>query len=255
MNYTTTIHHIQDLTRDEVARIAPDALAVFPTSSTEQHGPHLAVRVDARLVGEVVDRAMRHVSTARPIVLLPPLVFGASDHHRPWSGTLSLNLDTYMRVVRDVCESLHLNGFRRVILVNGHGGNDAPNMVAARDVANRLDIRIDAHSYWNINRDALVALAPVEFGCLPGHASDFETSCMLAVDPDSVRPGYAALIEAALAVEINGETAAFGIAGPAGKPTLGFSDDSSHANAEIGEAFLDRAARSLAGYIDLHFGA
>ncbi|HJN40094.1 MAG TPA: creatininase family protein [Chloroflexota bacterium] len=254
MNDATTIHQIQDLTREEVARIAPDAVAVFPTSSTEQHGPHLAVRVDALLVGEVVQRAMRRVATSRPVVLVPPLVFGASDHHRPWAGTLSLNLDTYMRVVRDVCESLSLNGFRRVLLMNGHGGNDAPNIVAARDVANRFDIRIDAYSYWNINRDALLALAPGEFGALPGHASDFETSCMLAVDPNSVRPDFESLIGAAMAATIDGETADFGIAGPAGKPTLGFSDDSSHANAEIGEAFLDRAGQSLAEYIDREFG-
>ncbi len=253
MTDKATIHHIQDLTRDEAARIAPDAVAVFPTSSTEQHGPHLAVRVDARLVGEVVDRAMRRVSTSRPVVLIPPLVFGASDHHRPWSGTLSLNLDTYMRVVRDVCESLYLNGFRRVLMVNGHGGNDAPNMVAARDVANRYDIRIDAHSYWNIGRSKLVALAPAEFGPLPGHAADFETSCMLAVDPDSVRPDHRAVIAAVMAAEIDGEAPAFGIAGPASKPTLGFSDDSTHANAELGEAFLDRAGQSLAEYIDREF--
>ncbi len=249
----TTIHHLQDLTRDETARIAPGALAVFPTSSTEQHGPHLAVRVDARLVGEVVDHAMRHVSIARPIVLIPPLVFGASDHHRPWSGTLSLKLETYMRVVRDICESLHLNGFRRLLLINGHGGNDAPNKVATRDVANRLDIRIESLSYWDINREALVAVAPAVFGSLPGHAADFETSCMLAVDPDSVRSDYRTLLDAAMAATIDGETPGFGVAGPAAKPTLGFSDDSVHANAELGEAFLDRAAHSLAQYIDREF--
>jgi creatinine amidohydrolase len=253
MGDAATIHQLQDLTRDEAARVAPDAIAVFPTSSTEQHGPHLAVRVDARLVGEVVDRAMHHVSTARSIVLLPPLVFGASDHHRPWSGTLSLNLDTYIRVVRDVCESLHLNGFRRVLLVNGHGGNDAPNKVAARDVANRLDIRIDAHSYWDINREALVAVAPAEFGPLPGHAADFETSCMLAVDPDSVRPDYRALLDVAMTAKNDVETPGFGVAGPAARPTLGFSDDSAHADAGLGEVFLDRAARSLAEYIDREF--
>lgn len=141
---------------------------------------------------------MGKIQLARPVVLPPPLIFGASDHHRPWAGVLSLNLDTYLRVVRDVCESLALNGFKRVLLVNGHGGNNAPNKVAATDVANRFAIRIDAYSYWNINREALVDLAPAEFGNLPGHAADFETSCMLAVDPDSVRPEFATLIQAAV---------------------------------------------------------
>lgn len=254
MSDVTNIHQIQDLTRDEVAQMAADAVAVFPTSSTEQHGPHLAVRVDALLVGEVVNRAMEQVVTSRPVVLLPPLVFGASDHHRPWAGTLSLNLDTYMRVVRDICESLFFNGFRRVLLVNGHGGNDAPNMVAARDVANRFDIRIDAYSYWNINRPALLDLTPAEFGAVPGHASDFETSCVLAADPAVVRPDYESLIGAAMESMGGSENPAFGIAGPAGKPTLGISDDSSHADAKVGEGFLARAGQSLAEYINREFG-
>ncbi len=234
--------------------MAPEAVAVFPTSSTEQHGPHLTVRVDALLVGEVVRRAMEDVVTSRPVVVLPPLVFGASDHHRPWAGVLSLNLDTYMRVVRDICESLALNGFRRVLLVNGHGGNDAPNMVAARDVVNRFDIRIDAHSYWDINRAALLALTPAEFGNVPGHASDFETSCVLVADPEVVRPDFEALIRGAMKSMDDGDTPAFGTAGPAVKPTLGFTDDSSHANTEIGEAFLARAGQSLAEYIGREFG-
>ena len=254
MNDLTTIHQFQDLTRDEVARIAADAVAVFPTSSTEQHGPHLEVRVDALLVGEVVRRAIEHVEIPRPLVLLPPLVFGASDHHRPWAGVLSLNLDTYMRVVRDICESLALNGFRRVLLVNGHGGNDAPNMVAARDVDNRFDIRIDACAYWNIDREALLALTPAEFGEVPGHASDFETSCVMIADPTAVRPDFESLIRSAIEGMNGGEAPAFGVAGPAGKPTLGFTDDSSHANAEIGEAFLARAGQSLAEYINREFG-
>ncbi len=254
MNDLTTIHQFQDLTRDEVARIAADAVAVFPTSSTEQHAPHLEVRVDALLVGEVVRRAIEHVEIPRPLVLLPPLVFGASDHHRPWAGVLSLNLDTYMRVVRDICESLALNGFRRVLLVNGHGGNDAPNMVAARDVDNRFDIRIDACSYWNIDREALLALTPAEFGEVPGHASDFETSCVMIADPTAVRPNFESLIRSAIEGMNGGEAPAFGVAGPAGKPTLGFTDDSSHANAEIGEAFLARAGQSLAEYINREFG-
>ena len=249
-----TVYQYQDLTRDEVAQVAPEAVVVFPTSSTEQHGPHLAVRVDALLVGEVVRRAMEQIEISRPVVVLPPLVFGASDHHRPWAGVLSLNLDTYMRVVRDICESLALNGFRRVLLVNGHGGNDAPNIVAARDVVNRFDIRIDAHSYWDINREALLALTPAEFGNVPGHASDFETSCVLAADPDVVRPDFEALIRGAMESMGGSEDPAYGIAGPAGGPTLGISDDSSHANAEIGKALLARAGQSLAEYIGREFG-
>ena len=118
----------------------------------------------------------------------------------------------------------------------------------------RFDIRIDAHSYWAINREALVGLAPDEFGAVPGHASDFETSCVLAVNPGAVRPDFESLVEAAVDSMAGGDDPPYGTAGPAVKPTLGFTDDSSHAGAEIGEAFLARAGRSLAEYISQEFG-
>jgi creatinine amidohydrolase len=105
------------------------------------------------------------------------LIFGAN---------LSLKTETYYRVLTDLLRSLVTDGFRRIFLLNGHGGNHELAELAARDIALELPARIAAASYWNIAWDALVELQ-AHLGCrLPGHAGIFETSMMLRLRPELV---------------------------------------------------------------------
>ena len=136
------IHEMANMTREQVADVAAEALAVFPTASMEQHGPHLPICTDTALALEVIDRALKKVRPPRPIVVLPPLHFGSSHHHLSYAGVLSLTSDTYMRAVRDICEGLITQGFSRILMVNGHGGNTAPNAVVQHD----LDVKYDVES-------------------------------------------------------------------------------------------------------------
>ncbi|HYM05876.1 MAG TPA: creatininase family protein, partial [Terriglobales bacterium] len=101
-------------------------------------------------------------------------------------ATLSLRTETYYRVLADLLKSLVTDGFRRIFLLNGHGGNHELAELAARDVALEFPVRIAAGSYWNIAWEALIA-QQAHLGCrLPGHAGVFETSMMLALRPDLV---------------------------------------------------------------------
>ena len=131
----------------------------------------------------------------RPIVLLPPMHFGASHHWLAFAGVLSLTADTYIRAVKDLCDCLIVQGFSRILIVNGHGGNDAPNRVVMMDLINDHDVQIETHSYWNLDPQGLSELLPEGFADVPGHSGDFETSMMLSAFPDLVEPDWRELID------------------------------------------------------------
>lgn len=166
--------------------LAPTATAVVPLGSTEQHGPHLPVGTDSIIVRAIVDAAARRVDDI-PIVALPPLEFGFAHHHLPFGGTISVEMTHYSDVLADVGASVFAAGFRRLVFVNGHGGNDSPLREALDRIVfeRHAGLHVAGASYWDA---AAVELGPfAEYGPVPGHAGWFETSCMLALRPDLVR--------------------------------------------------------------------
>ena len=168
------------------ARLQPNAVAVIPVASTEQHGPHLPLQTDARIVTDCAVRAAERVADELPIVVAPTLTYGFSEHHMDFPGTMSLSLPTYISVLSELCESLVRGGFRKVLLLNGHGGNCEAIQVAARHVVAKHNAVIGAATYWDVAARALEAEHASEVGMVPGHSSGFETTCVLALRPDLV---------------------------------------------------------------------
>lgn len=249
--------NFQTMNREAIAAVAGEALALLPTGSMEQHGPHLAVSVDTLLVTEVIRRAEPKITMERPIVLLPPMHFGASHHWLAFTGVLSLSSDTYIRAIRDLCECLILQGFSRILILNGHGGNDAPNRVVGMDLINDHDIQIETLSYWNLDPEGWSELWPEGFAGIPGHSGDFETSMMLSAFPDLVQPDWRELIDqAAASVREAGPPSGMGLADPASRPNrTGFTDESRNASAEMGETLVDHLSTALAQFIERKFGS
>jgi len=163
------------------------ALVVVPLGSTEQHGPHLPVGTDfwhAEIVARHAAAAAIDVAPDLSIVVAPTLPFGSAEMHLPFGGTISLPADLYLRVVMAVGESLVTAGFRRLYLLNGHGGNHELVTVAARDLAQRNPIVCVAGSWWNVAFDALVADGAHAVAPFPGHAGAFETAFVRAARPE-----------------------------------------------------------------------
>lgn len=170
-------------TRDELNRVLPDAIVVLPVGATEQHGPHLATAVDA-LMAETVARRAADLAAERgcprDLVLAPSVSFGASDHHLPFGGTLSLRAETLLAVLLDLARSIHAVGGRRLVVVNGHGGNRGICSAAVAAASTRNPGLQAAYlDYWSLSDEG----GPH----VPGHAGVFETSLALAVEPDLVR--------------------------------------------------------------------
>lgn len=166
--------------RETIREVLPEALVLLPLGATEQHGPHLATGTDALLATETCALAADAVADtcSRPLVITPPLPFGASDHHLAFGGTLSLAPSTLLAVLTDLVRSVAVQGGRRFVLVNGHGGNIGVCRSAAEISSAHHDIAVAAVNYWQF--------ADVGDLRAPGHAGRFETSVVMALNPDLV---------------------------------------------------------------------
>jgi creatinine amidohydrolase len=166
------------------ALAARDAVVIVPVGSTEQHGPHLPTQVDSLLVGEIARRAARQAATTTPIVVAPTVWSGLAEHHMSLGGTLSLDFATFLALLRCICRSLVRQGFRRILLLNGHGGNIAALTVIVNELAVELDAPIASTSYWPLAGEAFARI--LERQKTVRHACEAETSMLLAVAPDLV---------------------------------------------------------------------
>ncbi len=237
---------LHEMTRVEVNAIAPRAIALLPTGATEQHGPHMPTGTDTFAVEHIARRAAALVSAAAPVVVTPTLPFGSSGHHLAFGGTMSVSTETYYRLVSDLVESLIISGFKRVFILNGHGGNNELVQLVARDLALKLPVNIAASSYWVTAWDALVDGKAHELGNLPGHAGAFETSLVLALQPHLVReprphrgdagPGNPSSFYPPVRIERHGSW----------QEVDGYSDSPDRATAEHGRRFLEIATAEVA---------
>ena len=126
------------------AYLARDDRAVLPLGSTEQHA-YLSLSVDSILSERVA------VAAAEPlgVPVLPALAYGITPSFRAFPGTLTLRVETYLRVVRDLLDSLADNGFRRIVLVNGHGGNIPAQGLVSEWMADHPGLHVRFHNWWN----------------------------------------------------------------------------------------------------------
>ena len=175
-----------EMNREQLRAESAATLAILPIGATEQHGPHLPTGTDCFTVESVARTAAEHASAEVPVIVAPVLPFGSSHHHFIFGATLSLSTDTYYRVLCDLLESFVTDGFTRIFLVNGHGGNHELAQLAARDMALRHPVSVAAGSYWNIAWPELIAAEAHRGRRLPGHAGAFESSMVQALRPDLV---------------------------------------------------------------------
>jgi creatinine amidohydrolase len=124
-----------------------DDRAVVPLGCTEQHA-YLSLSVDSILAERVA------VEAAEPLgaPVFPVLAYGITPYFRAYPGTVSLRVETYVRVVRDILDSLAGSGFRRIVLVNGHGGNTPAQGLIYEWLADNPTCRVVLHNWWNAPR-------------------------------------------------------------------------------------------------------
>ena len=124
-----------------------DDRAVVPMGSTEQHG-YLSLAVDCILS----ERVAREAAAPLGVPVFPTLNYGVTPYFLAYPGSVSLRLDTYRRIVEDILDSLAATGFRRVLFVNGHGGNSAGGSVIQEWANAHPGLQAKWHNWWNAPR-------------------------------------------------------------------------------------------------------
>jgi creatinine amidohydrolase len=172
-----------------LGRNARRLLVIWPLASTEQHGPHLPTGTDA-----MINNAIQEGLIARPVPgvvqrILPTLTIGASEHHIPFGGTLSLPPVQYSQLLTQGLRCLLRQGHRRILLLNSHGGNQAPMQTALAEVAldaSAVGARVGGFSYWQVCQSEWQKLKPPGRLSRIGHACGIETSIILHLRPELV---------------------------------------------------------------------
>jgi len=162
-----------------------DAIVLLPVASMEQHGPHLPVGVDSLLCEGVCRRAAETVAPTSPVIVAPTLWCGMAEHHMAFGGTFTFDLATYRDVLASLVNSIERHGFKRLLIVNGHGGNVAALAAILPDLQRQRSLKIRTTTYFELAQPAMPAILEDQDGVR--HACEAETSMMLALAPELVR--------------------------------------------------------------------
>lgn len=164
-----------------------NVVVLQPVGAIEQHGPHLPLIVDAAIATAVLGKALEQLEPEIPAYVLPTLCYGKSNEHWHFPGTITLSAQTLMDTLMEMGESVYRAGFRKLALVNGHGGQPQIMEMVARDLHQRYeDFMVFPLFVWRVPHLPMELLTAKEAE-LGIHAGDAETSLLLSILPDQVR--------------------------------------------------------------------
>lgn len=171
----------------DVAALSKDVPIVIPVAALEQHGRHMPLFTDSLLLGEVLRRTKE---AAGDRVLFAPLQwFGNSEHHLDFAGTMTASPRVYLDLLKDMVENFLFHDFRRILLLNGHGGNIVPMQQAMFEIRQKYRRRGDqlllSTTYWTLGGKPWESDPTLQQRQM-GHACEWETSMMLRIRPELV---------------------------------------------------------------------
>jgi creatinine amidohydrolase len=238
----------EDLTTEEIPVLAVrDPVVILPLAAVEQHGPHLPLSTDLEIGLGLLRTAAAALETAPEVVQLPAMMIGTSAEHEDFPGTISLEPETALAVIGRYGAAVAAAGFRRLLLVNSHGGNTQIMELGALRLRRDHGLLVVSCSYFH--------LPPPESLELPAneirhgiHGGALETAMMLHLAPGMVRE-EARADAVSLGLELAQEMTLVGVTAPA--PMAWLSRDL-HPSGVVGDARL--ATAELGRKLVLHYG-
>jgi creatinine amidohydrolase len=189
MSRATTEYRYEKLTWPEINdAVELRKVCILPCGAVEQHGPHLPLDVDLVCPGGIAKGAGE--AMPEKILVLPTIAYGYTGHVMDFPGTINTHWETFIKQVLDVTKSLAYHGFKKIVLLNGHGSN-MPNLdLAARRTNLETDAECVLAAWWNlltVDKSFLPGWRESKFpgGC--AHACELETSLYLYLDEANVR--------------------------------------------------------------------
>ena len=242
----------ENLTRDELAAIDKEsAIVCLPTAATEQYGAHLPVGTDAIILPSLIDMIIENETFTEVSLIFAPLMpVGKSNEHMGFAGSLTVGTQTYYAMLHDLASAIAKSGFKKLVLLNSHGGNTDMLNLISRDL--RIDLGLNVFvfdwwftSFWEKGLQGLKESG--KYGVF--HACELETSLMLYAQPQTVHMSLAVDEDPVASLRDNDYVTVFGpynagwktsdvtSSGVIGAPTL--------ATAEKGKKLFDYAVREL----------
>jgi len=177
----------QELRRPEFEKaVKADAVVIVPVGSTEQHGNHLPVNTDTNCCFIIAQRAALAIDEF-PVLVLPPIWTAYSPHHMAYPGTITLNYHTFVELLTQVAASVHAHGFKKILFLNGHGGNSAVITAMRAKLADEEGVSVMGYTYWDMPSVAeeMKAVSQSDKGFI-GHSGEIETPLQLYLQPELV---------------------------------------------------------------------
>lgn len=227
------------------AALATDPVVLVPIGSVEQHGPACPSDVDISGAYAVAMRAAQSIEGFACLVA-PPIELGPTPYNMGWVGTISLRVETAVALLRDICASLYHHGFRRIILVNGHGGN-VPLMGLVATALSEENVYVGYTSIWDLGQEAMTKVEEKDGGRI-GHGGEMETSIQLFLRPFLVDQSRA-VSEPIPAMDPRYRHPRLGLIELQRETKTGVMGDGTAGNPEKGREFVDAAADNLVDVI------
>ena len=176
---------LAEMTWPEVKdRLEVSNVALIPVGSTEQHGKHLPFKTDVFIASNIAQRAAEEVFEDVKAVVVPSICYGVSREHMDFPGSITLMPETLKNLVMDICRSLVHHGFKKIVIVNGHGGyGHVPILqVAITDLKEETGAFFALVNYFELVADVMREVAETE---TQFHADEVETSLALSLGYDA----------------------------------------------------------------------
>jgi creatinine amidohydrolase len=180
------------------AAVKADAVVIIPVAAVEQHADHLPVNTDTNICFAIAKSAAQEIEEF-PVLVLPPIWMGYSPHHLKYPGTISLKYHTFVEVLTQVAASVHAGGFRKILFLNGHGGNSPIIAAMPRKLAAELEMSAVSYTYWELPSvpEQMKAISETDKGSI-GHSGELETSLQLYLQSELVHLGAAEWVPGAM---------------------------------------------------------
>ncbi|MCD6558328.1 creatininase family protein [Palaeococcus sp. (in: euryarchaeotes)] len=175
---------MENMTWDEFEEVKKKAdTVIIPVGSIEAHGKHLPLNTDVLApveISKLVERKLNEMG--RDILIAPPINYGHTFVLNVYPGTINVKAETLRAYVRDIIEEFAQEGFKKIVLMNGHGGNVYPLIEAAEESVEKYNVEVWLINWWIDFREDILNICTSQ-----GHAGEDETSVIMAIKPELVK--------------------------------------------------------------------